>query len=552
MPLLPLLVLLLPLVLQRLVFGVFLNASILRACSPIVGLASPADTVTSRHQQQQHQEQQQQQQPVLRDTLPQFMRVGGGGYIRPFQNMNFDAAAAAATSSSTAATCGSGAAEVSECAAAVSGSAAASTTREFPRGISLGGLEPHRNFLILSFDLDLEAVISLVAGANTAQAAVAAAAALKGQQQQNRKGSASRPFSSLNIAPPLSGQVIEEDGSESASQQQQQQQEPLQQMPLLQHFSLRCSSDPCVVLTTASSRLIPLGVAVANRLIRRGVPVRQIIRLLLLLHTLLPHILLLLFLFLLQHVLMLLFLLLLVLFLHLLLHLHLVTLYAAASWFYRFTVPSLHFNNSSCCCRMHALPREASAAFGIPWCSVHDAATAQYVGPLAAAAAVTKAVMRIQPVIEVSRFQEALRRHPCVKYHAVIQQQQKTSSGRKHQLLLRSHHLLQQQERQQQQDGPPPQAAHSPEDHHSFWLSSSSSHCIPLSVCSSDRTSAGASSQDAAAAAAPVIFILTQLHKQPAVAAAGSSSRRRGKPVRHLTAQALISVLVAAVAAARR
>lgn len=153
--------------------------------------------------------------------------------------------------------------------------------------------------------------------------------------------------------------------------------------------------------------------------------------------------------------------------------------------------------------------------------------------------------MRIQPVIEVSRFQEALRRHPSVKYHVVIQQQQKTGGGRKYQQLLRQQLLLEQAHHQQHELLQ--QSWQSTEDN-PFWHSLNSSQYIPLAACSSERSSCGASLLDTAVAAAsmaPVIFSLTHLQKSPTVSTGdSSSSRRKAKPVRHLTAHTLISVLV--------
>lgn len=213
----------------------------------------------------------------------QFVRVGGGGYIKLFPQINQDPAVAAANCSTAAAVCGSGAADPSDGFTAVSTTCVAapakSTTAKEPvRGTILRNCEPHENFLTLSFDLDLETVISLVANADAAAVAAAAVAALQQEQGQTDTASISgyltRSVTSVGDATHVDDETIEQAGSELgcvASLQQQPAQQSMQHSPM-RH--IRYSRQPWVILTTASSRLIPLGVAMANRLIRRGVVVR--------------------------------------------------------------------------------------------------------------------------------------------------------------------------------------------------------------------------------------------------------------------------------------
>lgn len=215
----------------------------------------------------------------------QFVRVGGGGYIKLFPQINQDPAVAAANCSTAAAVCGSGAADPSDgltaaSATCVAAPAKSTTAKEPIRGTILRNCEPHENFLTLSFDLDLETVISLVANADAAAVVAAAVAALQQEQGQTDAASISgyltRSVTSVGDATHVDDETVEQAGSELGCVASLQQQ-PAQQTMSLQYSPIRHirhSRQPWVILTTASSRLIPLGVAMANRLIRRGVVVR--------------------------------------------------------------------------------------------------------------------------------------------------------------------------------------------------------------------------------------------------------------------------------------
>ncbi|OEH77012.1 protein kinase (incomplete catalytic triad) [Cyclospora cayetanensis] len=366
---------------DRLLFGVFLDVSVLFA-QPHGYSHNPA--ATSCLPDTQMGEQQPYQQPL--QSLSRFTRVGGGGYMRPF--LRSFAPAGAAAGGAPVVTCKAAAASGCAAADAADASAASSAAaRESSRGGEACERETQRGSLVLSFDLDLESVISLFSGADTAAAAVAATAALKRQQREYEANGAAL-LEAAGITP-AENSATEQEGALMRTatvegwtdlllpQKHLQQPMPQQHSPLQQ---LRRSREPWVILTTASSRLVPLGVAVANRLIRRGVA----------------------------------------------------------------------------------------------------------------------AVMRIQPVIEVSRFQETLRRHFSVKYHVVIQQQQKTSSSRQQQ-----------------------QAAYDSAEDDATWFSSQSEQYIPLAACARGRASSGggASSPDTlAAAVGPVIFGLTQLQQSDRLA----------------------------------
>ncbi|KAL8428222.1 hypothetical protein Efla_005324 [Eimeria flavescens] len=404
----------------HLTFGVFLDAAALAVAPYSSSLPSvPASPRPAQQQeqqlhdkqqqpQQQHEEQQQQpKQPLL-----QLLRVGGGGYAKPFfqdstaASIAEGAAPAAAARGPVAAAFESAAAASAGAAAAAAAAASSKSYRRcsMPLVSTLRG-----SCVVLSFDLDLETLVNLVSAANAAATAAAAAAALQREQAHSEaslglliEGVAGvnaermRFHAAATASESQDEQALKELIGLSRLQQHRRRQQQQMHEVSLQHP--RCNGEPSVILTTASCRLVPVGFAVANLLIRRGV----------------------------------------------------------------------------------------------------------------------SALMRIQPVIEVSRFQEALRQHAGVRFHVLIRQQQKPSSSSSRKAL------------QQKEDF--------------YWEAADDESVLP-SLRPYVRLAA-------AGAAGTVQFDMTPL--QHAAAAAGdsssSSSKRRPHRVRYDTVAALVAALVGAVA----